>query len=370
MVTTLRYSEENGRARVEGIAVEENGQILLELRYGPASTLWRINLGWRRREEKSVYGFSVDANTGEWTKDSQAPTDAEDDSVREGKSVQRITPFVEDTRNVLVLRPAIDLNETAMVSLQYAIKRGIEQEFQLEEAELAAEPLPDRDNRTTILFYESAEGGAGVLTRLASDPGALGRIARKALEVCHYSSHSGHWTGWDDLDNLDNDCEAGCYRCLLSYYNQPDHPKIDRRDEAMLDLLCRLTRGERSSLGHSAGAGDDFEELNNIAGSALEKAWLRYIKDNGYRLPDRAQPYLEEFDTRPDFAYTTHQTLVYIDGPHHRGDRQQTLDAEVTRRLHDAGLTVVRFDEDRTSWDRAVDEYAWVFGPGASSAAN
>ena len=370
MVTTLRYSEENGRARVEGIVVEENGQTLLELRYGPASTLWRINLGWRRREEKSVYGFSVDANTGEWTKDSQAPTDAEDDAVRDGKSVQRITPFVEDTRNVLVLRPAVDLSETAMVSLQYAIKRGIEQEFQLEEAELAAEPLPDRDNRTTILFYESAEGGAGVLTRLASDPGALGRIARKALEVCHYGSRSGRWTGLDDLDNRDDDCEAGCYRCLLSYYNQPDHPKIDRRDEAMLDLLCRLTRGVRSSLGHSAGAGDDFEELNNIAGSALERAWLRYIKDNGYRLPDRAQPYLEEFDTRPDFAYTTHQTLVYIDGPHHRGDRQQTLDAEVTRRLHDAGLTVVRFDEDRTSWDRVVDEYAWVFGPGATSAAN
>ena len=67
------------------------------LRYGPAATLWRISLGWRRREQKTIYGFSVDANTGEWTKDSQAPTDAEDDAVREGKSVERITPFVEDT---------------------------------------------------------------------------------------------------------------------------------------------------------------------------------------------------------------------------------------------------------------------------------
>ncbi len=124
----------------------------------------------------------------------------------------------------------------------------------------------------------------------------------------------------------------------MSYYNQPDHPKIDRRDETMLDLLCRMTRGKRISLDHSAGAGDDFNELNNIAGSALEKAWLRYIKENGYRLPDRAQPYLEEFNTRPDFAYTTHQTLVYIDGPHHRGDRRITLDAEVTRRLRDARL--------------------------------
>ena len=368
MVTTLRFSEENGRARAEAIAVAENGQTLLELRYAPAAMLWRINLGWRRREEKSVYGFSVDTNTGEWTKDSQAPTDAEDDAVRDGKSVQRITPYVEDTRNVLVLRPAVELTETAMISLQYAIKRGIEQEFQLEESELAAEPLPDRDNRTTILFYESAEGGAGVLTRLASDASALGRIARKALEVCHYESRTGRWTGCDDLANCEDNCEAGCYRCLLSYYNQPDHPLIDRRNEAMRDLLCRLTRAERSSLGHSAG--DDFEELNNVAGSGLEKAWLRYIKDNGYRLPDRGQPYLEAFDTRPDFAYTTHQTLVYIDGPHHRGDRQNALDAEITRRLQDAGFTVVRFDEDRESWDRVVDEYAWIFGPGASSESN
>ena len=231
MITTLRFSEENGRPRVEETAVEEKGDTLLELRYGPASTLWRINLGWRRRKEKTIYGFSVDANTGEWTKDSQAPTDAEDDGVREGKVVQRITPYVEDTKNVLVLRPMEDLSDEAMISLQYALKRGIEQEFQLEEAELAAEPLPDRDKRTTILFYEAAEGGAGVLTRLANDPNAMSRIARKALEVCHFTSRSGNWMGFNDLENQEDECEAGCYRCLLSYYNQPDHPQIDRRAE-------------------------------------------------------------------------------------------------------------------------------------------
>ena len=363
MVTTLRYSEENGRSSVKPIAIKESGQTLLEMRYGPASTLWRINLGWRRRKEKSIYGFSVDTSTGDWTKDSQAPTDAEDDSVKEGKCIQRITPFVEDTRNVLVLQPKVDLNETTMVSLQYAIKRGIEQEFQLEESELAAEPLPDRDNRFAILLYESAEGGAGVLTRLTSDPNALGRIARKALEVCHYGSHSGHWTGLDDLYNQDDNCEAGCYRCLLSYYNQPDHPNIDRRDEAMLDLLCRLIRGEQTRTADSAGNSDNFEELNNISSSALEKAWLRYLNENGYHLPDRAQPYLREFNTRPDFAYTAHQTLIYIDGPHHQSYRQQNIDLEVTRRLHDAGFTVVRFDADQKSWehvDRRVCLGVWT----------
>ena len=368
MVTTFRFSGEDGRPRVAGVSVEDDGETLLELRYSPAATLWRINLGWYRRKEKSVYGFSLDTNTGEWTRDPQAPTDAEDDRVGDGGTVQRITPFVRDTRNVLILRPAVQLSETATVSLQYAIKRGIEREYQLEEAELAAEPLPDRDHRATILFYEASEGGAGVLTRIASDPGAVSRIARRALEVCHYTSKSAEWRGLKDLVNGEKGCEAGCYRCLLGYYNQPDHPLIDRQDPEMLDLLCRLTRGSRRSLSIPA-AGDTVAEVKAFPGSSLEKAWLTFIGLGGYRRPDRVQPYLKDFGTRPDFAYSDHQTLVFIDGPHHDGRRKRRADAEITRRLEAAGYTVVRFGADRTSWDRVLREYAWVFGPGTPSSA-
>jgi hypothetical protein len=35
---------------------------------------------------------------------------------------------------------------------------------------------------------------------------------------------------------------AGCYRCLLSYYNQPDHALVDRRKDAFKLLLTRLAR--------------------------------------------------------------------------------------------------------------------------------
>ena len=248
MITTLRFGQENGHPKVEAAAVLENDETILELKYGPASTLWRVNLGWRRRQYKTVYGFSIDANTGEWTKDDQAPTDAEDDQVADGKSIEKVTPFVEDTRNVLIIQPTVDLSEKAIVSLQYALKRGIEQEYQLEEVELAAEPLPDRDTRNAILLYEAAEGGAGVLTRLATDPDAIPRIARRALEVCHFSSKSGRWDSIADLKDEEQECEAGCYRCLLSYYNQLDHQWIDRQDSEMIELLCRLARGQRTSL--------------------------------------------------------------------------------------------------------------------------
>lgn len=367
MITTLRFAQENGQLKVEAAAIVDNEDAILELKYGAASRLWRVNLGWRRRQEKTIYGFSIDANTGEWTKDEQAPTDAEDDKVTEGKSVKRVTPFVEDTRNVLIIQPKVELSQVAMISFQYALKRGIEQEYQLEEAELAAEPLPDRDTCNAILLYEAAEGGAGVLTRLASDPDAIPRIARKALEVCHFSSESDGWESFADLTNEDQECEAGCYRCLLSYYNQLDHKWIDRKNPEMIELLCRLTRGQRKNIEARLSADDSFEELMNASSSDLEQEWLNFLKSNEYHLPDRAQPYLQEHGTRPDFAYSDHQTLVYIDGPHHNENSRRELDADITRRLEDAGFTVVRFGPSRSSWRSRMDEYAWIFGQGKLS---
>jgi very-short-patch-repair endonuclease len=362
MVTTFRYAEENGRIRCETLVFEDNEQTLAELRYGPAATIWRINLGWRRRQNKSIYGFMIDVNTGEWTRDSQAPVDAEDDQTREGKNVQRITPYVEDTKNVLIFRPYVTLSEQSLATLQYALKRGIESVFQLEEAELAVEPLPDASNRQAIMFYEAAEGGAGVLTRLSSDPSALARVARRALEICHYHSSSGHWTGIDDVKNLDSSCEAGCYRCLLSYYNQPEHSLIDRKDESVIDLLCRLIHANARVLNTTRSRGDTVAELLNASTSSLEQTWIRYLLDHGYTLPDRAQPLLSEFGTRPDFAYEEKQVLVYIDGPHHEIEELRYRDHLLTQELEDAGFTVIRFPSHVSEWDNIIAQYRWVFG--------
>ena len=369
-VTTLCYAEENGQLRVRETEATEGGETLLRIRYGPAATLWRVNLGWLRRQEKTVYGFSLDVNTGEWTrdKDGQAPTDAEDDGIGEGKTIQRVSPYVKDTRNVLVVQPAGQLPPESMASLQYALKRGIEQEFQLESAELAAEPLPDGNDRHAILFYEAAEGGAGVLTRLAHDTRAWQRVARQALQACHYASRSGRWIDANDLENQEKDCEAGCYVCLLSYYNQPDHALIDRQAPIVLDLLCRLVRSERRDLATLPDGGDLLQRLDNASSSSLEKAWLRFLREAGHHLPDKAQGYLEAYRTRPDFAYREHQALIYIDGPHHERETSRDRDAEITQRLEEAGYTVVRFPADRDEWPSIAETYAWIFGTGQTAA--
>jgi superfamily II DNA/RNA helicase/very-short-patch-repair endonuclease len=364
VVTTLRFAESDGQRRHTPVNYREGGEMLLNANYGPAATVWRINLGWRRRKNKSIFGFNIDVASGEWSRDEQAPDEAMDDAPT-AKTVQRIIPFVEDRRNVLVVRPAVNLDADEITTLTYALKRGIEGVFQLEESELAAEPLPDRENRNAILLYEAAEGGAGVLSRLVSDPDTIRRVAIRALEVAHWRSKSGLWSDVSDLEDTDPECEAGCYKCLLSYANQPDHGRIDRKGQAVLGLLCRLARADAEA-GTAAGAGarDAFDELLRQCGSELERAWLAAVRDGGFRLPDRAQPLLAEFSVRPDFAYDSTKALIFVDGPHHQADTTMAMDDAKRRALRDAGYKVIAFAQHKADWPAVFTKFPFVFGKG------
>jgi hypothetical protein len=133
-----------------------------------------------------------------------------------------------------------------MTTLQHALARGLEIVFQLEEGEVLTEPVPSRDRRRAILLFEATEGGAGVLGRLASEPAALAQVARAALELMHYREIDAAVAA-GSAEALTTEasgarCVAGCYRCLLSYYNQPDHELIDRKNVDALTMLLRLAR--------------------------------------------------------------------------------------------------------------------------------
>lgn len=79
----------------------------------------------------------------------------------------------------------------------------------------------------------------------------------------------------------DPHCVKGCYRCLLSYYNQPDHDLIDRTDSAALALLLRLARSELQDNGRAKGPSED-------AGNARSDGnWHAAIAQWGLPAPDR-----------------------------------------------------------------------------------
>ncbi|MDP9355799.1 MAG: DEAD/DEAH box helicase [Chloroflexota bacterium] len=345
-------------------ATDDGGEgLLARAAYAPAATLWRINLGWNRRKDPNVDGFLLDTERGTWARQEQEePEGTEGGLEATGPTgrFERVVPFVEDRRNALLLTLETRMgDERTLPTLQYALKRGIEAHYQLEDNELAVELLPDRDLPNAILFYESAEGGAGVLTRLVEEPGALASVARAALEVCHFDPDTG-----DDrrrAPGAPEDCEAACYNCLLGYTNQREHAALDR--QAVKDLLLRLTDATGKPGGRARSREQLRDELMSLAGSKLERRFLRFLYDGGFRLPDRAQPLLADFGTRPDFYYDETGTCVYVDGPFHEFPERQARDADVTARLEDGGIGIVRVQGDET-WPEVVAAHGWVFGGG------
>ncbi len=237
--TVFRWRE--GRAGEQLLSLKADGGPLLEARYGPQTRLSRVNLGLRRRAAKEAIGFDIDTVSGRWLKNEARGEDEGADPVK-GTRRQTIVPMVEDTKNALLVRfnPDLDLSNEQMATLQHALVRAIEAEHVLEAGELLGEPLPTRDDRRSLLLYEASEGGAGVLKRLMEDAGRWQRLAAVALELMHFRRADG--VLGDDPEK--DPCVAGCYRCLLSYYNQPDHAQIDRRDPEVLSVLDQLARCE------------------------------------------------------------------------------------------------------------------------------
>ncbi|MFD2233198.1 DEAD/DEAH box helicase [Phaeospirillum tilakii] len=241
--TVFSWPERDGTIDVSSsVAVDGDGQIL-RVDYAAGATISRINKGLRRRKEKSVLGFGIDPATGRWTDnpDDEAQLDAD------GKvAKQRIVPFVQDSKNAALIRIlAGEQAPATMATLQHALARGLDLVFQLEEGETLSEPVPSRDRRKAILAFEATEGGAGVLGRLGVENNALAQVARAALALMHFSNIDAAIAAADPdllVDDPDAACVKACYRCLLSYFNQPDHELIDRHDRDLLILLLRLAR--------------------------------------------------------------------------------------------------------------------------------
>lgn len=355
--TTYRFLPgPDGRIQQQKATIQQGEVVLGELTYAPAAQIWRINRGWRRRKEKEQLGFYINPITGTWSK--QDAPDAEDDqggddALLEKVPNQRIVPFVEDHRNLLIFAPVHALSLEAMATLQAALKRGIEMTFQIEESELVVEPLPKSDERRALLFYEAAEGGAGVLTRLANNRDDLALVASNALQLIHYRQpQSGIWT-LDDLPSLEqtdalgnHQCEAGCYQCLLSYFNQPDHEHINRRNADALKLLVALANAQVQPVDYSAAP---------VAATILVDepfdAWLSALSQAGAVQPDAVNVSVNNGVATAAAQYKASRALVFL----------SAVDDQTTSVLQDKGWQVLDFS-DASRWPQQFAAHADVFG--------
>ncbi|MBI3074427.1 MAG: DEAD/DEAH box helicase [Deltaproteobacteria bacterium] len=333
-----------------GAAADAEGEIV-RLAYGPGATITRLNKGLRRRANRTQFGFNIDPVSGYWAKNADEG-DEPSDPIASPR--QWIVPSVQDRKNALLLQPTGQaLSQSTLATVQHALLRGIEAVFQLEQGEILAEPMPTRDERSGFLLYEATEGGAGVLTRLVAEPERLAEVARKALAIMHFAvTDEASLPAGDHglVDAPDTACVAACYRCLVSYYNQPDHERIDRRDADAKSLLVRLARAVTSGLdappvsrrssrpSAPPGADDALARFRDLA------------RAREFPAPD-AEPLLVGVVQVP-LVWRGHYVAALLHAPL----------ADVTSQLEDKGFEVIAFAGDDAAWAASLDRLARALG--------
>jgi very-short-patch-repair endonuclease len=349
LVSSYRFPEIGGRLDRRDADVLVDGTRVMRLSYGDATTLYRVNLGWRHQKKNQAPGFLLNLERGYWASNAEDQDDAQDAAAGRQK---RVVPYVMDTKNALVIKfePARSIGE--MASLQAALKEAIQQQYQLEPRELACEPMPGSSDRNELLFFEASEGGAGVLRQLVDDPGAIAALARRALAVCHFNP--------DTLeDEYADECGQACYRCLLSYGNQTDHQLLDRT--SIREILSELLGAETRPAGGAGTREERMLALRSKCDSKLEQKWLAALDALVLSPPSDGQYLIEACRTRPDFFYRDFNAAIYVDGPPHDTPEQIRADEEITRKLQEAGYIVIRFHH-KAEWREIFLRHPDVFG--------
>lgn len=216
-------------------------------------------------------------------------------------------------------------------TLAQAIIEGVQISMNVDVDEIRYFLMPDPENKekSSIILYETSEGGAGILESIIN-PSVFHDVIRQALTILH------------EYD--EEKCDRACYECLCNYYNQLEHGILDRK--LVLPLLrSLLTAGVSAIPDHSPSADDRFEELLSTCESALERKVLEAIYRAGLPLPDGGQEVIADGDemiARPDFIYRSggHSIAIFVDGPDHKRETIERDDVQKRDRLDLMGYSV------------------------------
>jgi|TARA_B100002003_G_scaffold225571_1_gene231699 superfamily II DNA/RNA helicase len=285
---------------VTGMVKTDNDN-LLKLQFIPAANLIQINTKWRTVKED---GFPVGLTTGRWKKNNQE---------EQNEEIKRVQLKTSDTADALYIEPikALALSPEGIITLQYALKRALENLFQIESNEMGVTKMGDPEN-PNIFLYEASEGSLGILSQFVEDTAIFKAVIEEAISLLKF----------DDPDYKD----PASYNDLLSYYNQRDHADIDRF--LIKDALEKLKVCNIEIQGSGKKSYEDQYELllrTMDPNSDTEKKFLTYLYKNNLKLPDSAQKRVKGIYTQPDFFYKP-DFWVYCDGTPHDDPEVQKKD--------------------------------------------
>ncbi len=330
----------------EGI-VSVGGEKLLHIHYLPTCRIFKLNLKWRASRE---YGFTINLNTGYWQSKKQKEERGEADEIKDVKL------FTSDTANALYIQPikslALGGGSNGVITLMFAIKRAIENYFQVESNEIGATIMGDEE-APNILIYEAAEGSLGVLSQIMVDPSLYKTIMTEAYKVCFFKN---------DVEE-EGDVLPATYDDLLTYYNQYYHQQIDRN--LIRDALRNLRESSVEVLTNKTFNSYDeqyqFLQAARDPNSSTEDKFLKFLYEKGIKLPDEAQPKVNEMYVRPDFYYKPN-VFVFCDGTPHDNSNVKKDDAEKRTALKNAGYQILSWYY-KDSLDEFITKRPDIFKP-------
>jgi len=320
------FAVEGSLDRVRRALVKVGDDLLMSIRFMPAARLIYINRKWR---SSRFDRFPMGMTNGFW-KSSMPSID------KQNEPYKFITLWTSSTADALYLEPIqpLGLTPDGVVTLQHALKRGIEAEYQVESNEIGVVAVGDI-NSPNILIYEAAEGSLGILSRLADEPEALRAVVRRAQSLCRF-------------DDAAYKAKAS-YDDLLSYYNQRDHQRVDRF--SIRDALEKLLTANVEVQSNAGYASYDAHYQSLLPAldpnSSLEKAFLDHLYQNNLRLPDSAQQRTPGIYSQPDFYYES-RIWVFVDGNVHDRPEVAADDARKRAEIMDRGdeVIVYRYDQN------------------------
>ncbi len=312
------FSVPGGLDKIKKAVLKNDQDQLLNIQYIPAAKLIQVNNGWRNTREK---GFLIGRNSGFWKSRIENPDP-------EAEPVLNVKIYTSDTADALYLQPikSLKLSYAGVVTLQYALKRAIEIIYQVEPREIGVTLMGDAEN-PNIFIYEASEGSLGILSQIVEEHGAFQRLVSKAFELCRF--------------DYEEYRDPASYEDLLSYYNQRYHRLIDRfLIKEALDMMeqARIEHGLKNS---TADYDTHYHSMLNQydKNSSTELKFLKYLYDNGLRLPDTAQEKTEGIYAQPDFFYEP-DIWVFCDGTPHDLPEIKEQDKKIRDAIRNRGEQV------------------------------
>jgi MrfA Zn-binding domain len=291
--------------------------------FGHEGRLLLINDGMRASDEQ---GFRFCTRCRLWNPPddhfgSDKPCGEAEDSL-----VHKVVIFNEGLHDILLLD--VDGSSDRALTLMHALRTGVQVAFGLDQSEVGGFIFAQPDGRHLVLLYDTDEGGIGVLEQLGRGKG-WARLIERTLEILHFDPVSG--------DEQPDACVRACYDCLMTFYNQLDHDRLDR------SLVRDLLLGLRAPAYEFSGDESRWEDLVNDAVGSLEPEVLSRIRKLGLPAPSELHKTIHvngDPIAEADLFYEP-KTVVFIDGPAHDKNYVDAADETKRRKLKARGYQVV-----------------------------